>query len=409
MSYAEVTAARGGSAPADRPPAAPTPLHHVAYLQGFAVLIDLRAVKPNLTKEERNQFLLQDLAVDIATVTDMFMVPSTQLLRVGFVAAEPCQAALDRLQAGVPWSAAGGAIVYGWAPSDSLSRLRVTGCTQALSIEWLVAHMAQYGQVVQSARGVDRSLGNVFDGVVHLTMQILPDAVLPSFIDLQDAGGHLAERLFVFTDQHRRRCFRCGHTGHVGQFCRASLRAPGAPPTPWSTLVLPASLSGQPVSGLGPDPPAAAAPPPSAPPPRAPVVPMPGGSTDPLPPTDERDRVYFGVEPPERSESSAAGSEPPPPSPPPSGRSRRVSVSTAPALPSGLPVAIKSKPAVAPPAQRGRQPAGKSRGGGAGAKTASHSSSPAAELLVGSAKVRGEATPPSQHISDSSQDGNGNS
>jgi hypothetical protein len=210
MSYAEVAAASGGSAPVDRPPAAaPTPLHHVAYLQGFAVLIDLRAVKPNLSKEERNQFLLQDLAVDIATVTDVFMVPSTQLLRVGFVAAEPCQAALDKLQAGVPWSAAGGAIVYGWAPSDSLSRVRVTGCTQALSIEWLVAHMAQYGRVVQSARGVDRSLGNVFDGVVHFTMQIQPDAVLPSFIDLQDAGGHLAERLFVFTDQHRRRCFTC--------------------------------------------------------------------------------------------------------------------------------------------------------------------------------------------------------
>jgi hypothetical protein len=114
MSYAEVAAARGGSAPADRlPAAAPTPLHHVAYLQGFAVLIDLRAVKPNLSKEERNQFLLQDLAVDIATVTDVFMVPSTQLLRVGFVAAEPCQAALDKLQAGVPWSATGGAIVYG--------------------------------------------------------------------------------------------------------------------------------------------------------------------------------------------------------------------------------------------------------------------------------------------------------
>jgi hypothetical protein len=90
--------------------------------------------------------------------------------------------------------------------------------------------------------------------------------VLPSFIDLQDAGGHLAERLFVFTDQHRRRCFRCGHTGHVGQFCRSSLRAPGAPSTLWSTLVLPPSLSGQPVARAAPDPPAAAAPPPPPPP-----------------------------------------------------------------------------------------------------------------------------------------------
>jgi hypothetical protein len=288
MSYADVAASRGGAAQADRlPAAAPTPLHHVAYLQGFAVLIDLRAVRPGLTKEDRNQFLLQDLAVDIATVTDVFMVTSTQLLRVGFVAAEPCQAALDKLQVGVPWSATGGALVYGWSPSDSLSRVRVSGCTQALSIDWLVAHMAQYGRVVQSARGVDRSLGNVFDGVVHLTMQIPPDSMLPSFIDLEDEAGHLAERLFVFTDQHRRRCFRCGHTGHVGQFCRSSLRAVGAPPTLWSTLVLPASPSCQPPARaptgapVAPIQPAAAeAPPPPTPlPPRVPVVPQPGGST----------------------------------------------------------------------------------------------------------------------------------
>jgi hypothetical protein len=61
------------------PTTAPTPLHHVAYLQGFTILIDLQAVRPNLTKEERNQFLLKDLAVDIVTITDVFMVPSTQL------------------------------------------------------------------------------------------------------------------------------------------------------------------------------------------------------------------------------------------------------------------------------------------------------------------------------------------
>ncbi len=88
---------------------APTPLHHVAYRQGFTVLINLRAVRPNITKEERYQFLLQDLAVDITTITDVFMVSSTQLLRVGFVTAEPCQAALDKLQGDVPWSAAGSA------------------------------------------------------------------------------------------------------------------------------------------------------------------------------------------------------------------------------------------------------------------------------------------------------------
>jgi hypothetical protein len=75
---------------AARPPAAaPTSLHHIAYLQGHAVLIDLQAARPNLSKEERNSFLLKDLGINPADVTDVFMVLSTQLLCVGFHAEGP--------------------------------------------------------------------------------------------------------------------------------------------------------------------------------------------------------------------------------------------------------------------------------------------------------------------------------
>jgi hypothetical protein len=79
MSYADaLSGSRGGAVAAARPPAAaPTPLHHIAYLQGHAVLIDLRAARPNLSKEERNSFLLNDLGIIPADVTDVFMVPST--------------------------------------------------------------------------------------------------------------------------------------------------------------------------------------------------------------------------------------------------------------------------------------------------------------------------------------------
>jgi hypothetical protein len=77
----------------------------------------------------------------------------------------------------------------------------------------------------------DRSLGNMFDSVVHFTMQIPPpsDLVLSSFINLEDAGSHIAERLFMFTDQHRGCCFNCGHTDNVGKFCHFSLKVVGAP------------------------------------------------------------------------------------------------------------------------------------------------------------------------------------
>jgi hypothetical protein len=247
--------------------------------------------------------------------------------------------------------------------------------------------------------------------VVHLTMQIPPDSALPSFIDLQDVGGHLAEHLFVFTDQHRRRCFRCGHTGHVGQFCWSSLKVVGAPPNLWSTLVLPDSLSGQPPA-VEASPPAAApsAAASAAPLPRVPVVPQPGGSTAPLPPTDQRDRVFFGVEDSSPSEPPTAAHSEPSSSPPSPSRLRRSSASPAAGPPpSGLPVVVKSKPQT--PAARGGQLAGKARSGAT--KSACQSLSPAADNrkraadpLVGAAKLRTLAlTPPSQHISDSSIDG----
>jgi hypothetical protein len=187
MFYAEaLSSSRGGAVPR------PTPLHHIAYLQVNAVLIDLRAAHPNLSKEERNSFLLNDLGISPADVTDVFMVPSTQLLRVGFHAEGPCLAALAKLQVGVPWAAAEGALVYGWSPAHSLSRVRVSGCTPHLDTDRVAAHMAQFGRVVQSARGVDRSFGNVFDGVIHFTIQLHSDITLPHFIDIEDEGGHLA-------------------------------------------------------------------------------------------------------------------------------------------------------------------------------------------------------------------------
>ncbi len=71
--------------------AAPTLLHHVAYLQGFAVLIDLHSVRPDLTNKERNQFFLQDLAVNITTVTNIFIMPSTQLFALVFSLPSPAR------------------------------------------------------------------------------------------------------------------------------------------------------------------------------------------------------------------------------------------------------------------------------------------------------------------------------
>ncbi len=148
------------------------------------------------------------------------------------------------------------------------------------------------------------------------------------------------------------------------------------------------------------------------------MVPLPGGYTAPLPPTAKRKNVYFRVEDPEQSESSVASSELQlclTPSSGQSGRALLIPAVSATSLPSALHVAIKTKPLVSA-AQRGHQLAGKFRGGGSSGKSASHSLSlavdsrkRAAEPPAGAAKLRVVATLPSQHISNSSQDGSGSS
>ncbi len=91
-------------------------------------------------------------------------------------AASPCRVYRCQAEPGCPgqisgWhplAAAVGSLVYSLASADSLSRVRVFGCTLALNISWLVSHMAQCGRVVQSACGIDCSLGVCWmDAALH--------------------------------------------------------------------------------------------------------------------------------------------------------------------------------------------------------------------------------------------------
>jgi hypothetical protein len=81
-------------------------------------------------------------------------------------------------------------------------------------------------------RSMDCSLGNIFDVVVHFTVQISPDAVLPSFIDLQDAGSHLAGQLFIFTGQHRHCYLGVGTLAMSASSATPLSGQCGAPPPP---------------------------------------------------------------------------------------------------------------------------------------------------------------------------------
>jgi hypothetical protein len=81
--------------------------------------------------------------------------------------------------------------MVGCLPTPSLGCASLAAPRPSTYVDQLVAYMAQYSSVNQLAHGINPSLGNVFDGVVHFTKQIPPDSVLPSFIDLVYAAATL--------------------------------------------------------------------------------------------------------------------------------------------------------------------------------------------------------------------------
>ncbi len=254
-SYADAARSSGGrgSGPG-RLPVQDLPLHHLPLLEVNALFIDLRAAKPDVTHDERNAFLVDDLKLKVDEVVDIFNVPSTNLLRVAFSTAAVYQSVLDRVSVGVPWTAYHNTLVYGWAPADAMTQVRITGVPALLETDLVVQHLRCFGHVTKARRSQDRFWTHASDGIIHLSIHLNADTVLPHFLNLEDTVGKTAVRLFVYTDAHRRRCSRCGHAGHVGQFCRAGVRAQGVPSQLWSSLRLPAPF-------LGPPPP----PPPSSP------------------------------------------------------------------------------------------------------------------------------------------------
>jgi hypothetical protein len=52
---------------------------------------------------------------------------------------------------------------------------------------------------------------------------------------------------YVFSDLHKKACFRCGQLAHLGQYCRAAVKPIADQGPVWSFLDLPAR---EPVVGL---------------------------------------------------------------------------------------------------------------------------------------------------------------
>ena len=211
-SFSYASALRGSAGrdgDSQRPPVQVPPLHHVPALSANAVFIDLRVVKPSVTTEERNDFLLEDLRVSVDEVSEIWPEPESQLLRLAFFTADQHKRYLDRLTAGVPWSACRGALVYGWSPGDAVTAVRLTGVPASLPDAAIREHFSQFGRVTRVFRSKDKVFTRAANGIAHISIAVAPGFTLPAFVSLVDADGCTDKRMLVHTDASRRRCSRC--------------------------------------------------------------------------------------------------------------------------------------------------------------------------------------------------------
>ncbi len=233
MSYA--TAASRGR----RQAPALNPLRHLAHLQGFSLLMDLKSVRSTYSRQERYDFVIKDLGLAAGGVLSIFPDHITQQVVLTVESEEEYSKALERLQEGVPWAAAEGAPVYGSAANEAVSAVRVSNIPVGLPLTSILAHLRKFGSVLTHHMGRDRLFPRASDGILHTTMVVNDSEVLPHFIQVVDSQGRLSNSLPIHMDTPRRRCYRCGRDNHFGGRCQAASRASDAPDTIWSTMEAP--------------------------------------------------------------------------------------------------------------------------------------------------------------------------
>jgi hypothetical protein len=90
-------------------------------------------------------FLLKDLRVTVDEVSEIWPEPESQHLRLVFFTADQSRRYLDRIIAGILWSACRGALFYSGSPGDAVTTVRLTGVPATLPDPDSFVHVFQPG------------------------------------------------------------------------------------------------------------------------------------------------------------------------------------------------------------------------------------------------------------------------
>jgi hypothetical protein len=126
--------------PGPRAPVQALPIHHAPLFQENTIFVNLRGAAVDYTQKEKDSFLKDDLGLRNEDVLDIFLDPSTLHLHLTLATSALFAEILDRLFAGVQWTAVGNFLVYCWAATEPLVTVGVTGVPRRFSTSQLKRH-----------------------------------------------------------------------------------------------------------------------------------------------------------------------------------------------------------------------------------------------------------------------------
>jgi hypothetical protein len=97
-----------------------------------------------------------------------------------------------------------------------LTKVRVSGLPARMPLQVLIDHFATFGRVASAARGRDCAFPACFGGTAFFSLQLDEGVVVPHFLHLLYDAGKVSDLMLVHSDAHRRQCYKCGLSGHVG-------------------------------------------------------------------------------------------------------------------------------------------------------------------------------------------------
>ena len=185
------------------------------------VCIDIKQVAgPKVPPKDWVGFLKDDVKLQAADVIECQVHSVSNFLLVKLKDEATFNQVCSKLHVGIPWTAKGGAKVYGWSTQEALASVKIINMTVHIDEKMVLKHMETYGTVVHHRFGYVQGWKNVRDGSLFLKMKLKEGVVIPTYLDLTTNG----EILQIFSDHQEKICFRCLGNGHISAFCKQKVK-----------------------------------------------------------------------------------------------------------------------------------------------------------------------------------------